>query len=97
VEAAFIFGSLARGDARPDSDVDLLVYGDRIRPGAVSAGLTDASFALGRVIDLKLFDRAEFLRWNDPRTSFLPESLRGPKLWLVGSERALPEPRRMAA
>lgn len=97
VEAAFIFGSLARGDARPDSDVDLLVYGNGIPSGAVSMALAPASFVLGRTIDLKLFDRDEFRRWNDPRVSFLPQALAGPKLWLVGSEVPFPDVRRMAA
>ncbi|MBV9110422.1 MAG: nucleotidyltransferase domain-containing protein, partial [Gemmatimonadetes bacterium] len=93
VEAAFIFGSLARGDARPDSDVDLLVYGD-----------TDASLdilyvfgLLARRVDDKWIDREQFVRWNDPRTSFLPAVLAGPKLWLIGSEDVLPRRERLAA
>ena len=86
VEAAFIFGSLARGDARPDSDVDLLVYGD-----------TDASLdilyvfgLLARRVDDKWIDHDQFVRWNNPRTRFLPAVLTGPKIWLIGSESRLP-------
>ncbi|HEX6751495.1 MAG TPA: nucleotidyltransferase domain-containing protein [Longimicrobium sp.] len=97
VEAAFIFGSLARGDARPDSDVDLLVYGRDIPDGAVSAALADVYFMLERPVDLKLFDRDEFVRWNDPRVSFLPTAVTGPKRWLLGSEDRLPADGRKAA
>lgn len=97
VEAAFIFGSLARGDARPDSDVDLLVYGNDIPQGAVSSALADAYFVLGRSVDLKLFDRKEFASWNDSRVSFLPDALAGPKVWLVGSEFVLPRAQRRKA
>jgi predicted nucleotidyltransferase len=97
VQAAFIFGSLARGDARSDSDIDLLVYGEAIPDGAVSSALAGVYFLLARSVDLKLFDRDDFVRWNDPRVSFLPEALAGPKLWLVGSEFALPRGRRRLA
>jgi predicted nucleotidyltransferase len=90
VEAAFIFGSLARGDARPDSDIDLLVYGDTIADGAVSSALMDAALVLERRLDAKRYDRERFLRDAQPDASFLPHALAGPKLWLVGSEAALP-------
>lgn len=93
VEAAFIFGSLARGDARQDSDVDLLVYGE-----------TDASLdilyvfgLLARRVDDKWVDPDQFARWNDPRTSFLPAVLAGPKIWLIGNEDVLPRQERLAA
>jgi predicted nucleotidyltransferase len=33
-ETIILFGSRARGDARPDSDVDLLVVESRFRPNA---------------------------------------------------------------
>ncbi|HEX8246069.1 MAG TPA: nucleotidyltransferase domain-containing protein [Longimicrobium sp.] len=94
VEAAFIFGSLARGDARPDSDIDVLVYGREIGP---SLAFLDIFTILDRKLDDKWFDRERFIRWNDPRVSFLPTALAGPKIWLVGSEDALPRRERMAA
>jgi len=94
VEAAFIFGSLARGDARPDSDVDLLVYGNDAGP------TLDYLYVFGlldRKLDDKWFDREHFIRWNDTRVSFLPTALAGPKIWLIGSEDVLPRQRGMAA
>lgn len=90
VEAAFIFGSMARGDARPDSDIDLLVYGDSIPDGALGGALLDAALVLDRPVDAKRYDRARFLHDAQPDVSFLPHALAGPKLWLVGSEDALP-------
>lgn len=90
VEAAFIFGSLARGDARPDSDIDLLVYGDLIADGAVGGALIDAALVLDRRLDAKRYDRERFLRDAQPDASFLPHALAGPKVWLIGSEATLP-------
>jgi predicted nucleotidyltransferase len=90
VEAAFIFGSLARGDARPDSDIDLLVYGDSIQDGDIGGALLDAALVLDRSVDTKRYDRERFLRDARPDVSFLPRALAGPKVWLIGSENALP-------
>lgn len=90
VEAAFIFGSFARGDARPDSDIDLLIYGDSIRDGDVGGALLEAALVLDRPVDAKRYNRERFLRDARPDASFLPRALAGPKLWLIGSEDALP-------
>jgi predicted nucleotidyltransferase len=90
VEAAFIFGSVARGDARPDSDIDLLVYGDALGEGDLGGALLDAALVLDRPVDAKRYDRARFLRDAAPEASFLPRALAGPKQWLIGSPEVLP-------
>jgi len=97
VKAAFIFGSLARGDARPDSDVDLLVYGDEIADGDLGRATLDAGVVLDRRLDVKDYDTARFIRDNAPGKSFLHPALAGPKVWLVGSEDRLPLDARRAA
>jgi predicted nucleotidyltransferase len=93
VEAAFIFGSLARGDARPDSDVDLLVYGNDIPDAELGGAYLDLGVVLERGLDVKDYDHERFEHDNDRRVSFLPTALAGPKVWLIGSERSLPQPR----
>ena len=98
IEAAFIFGSMARGDARPDSDIDVLVYGDSINDGDLGGALLDATLVLDRPVDTKRYDRARFLRDSVPGASFLPVALAGPTHWLIGSPDALPTiPTRVAA
>lgn len=97
VEAAFVFGSLARGDARPDSDVDLFVYGDTIPDRELGRATLEASVALDRSIDAKRYDSQKFGRDVQPGASFLPAVLRGPVIWLVGSPAALPDSGRAAA
>ena len=54
VERAYLFGSCARGDERPDSDVDLLVSLDYSRPiGLKYFGMMcDLEDRLGRKVDL---------------------------------------------
>ncbi|HST62355.1 MAG TPA: nucleotidyltransferase domain-containing protein [Longimicrobium sp.] len=90
IEAAFIFGSLARGDVRPDSDIDLFIYGNSIRDGEVGGALLDAALVLDRPVDTKLYDRERFLRDAVPGASFLPRALAGPKHWMIGSARLWP-------
>ena len=98
VEAAFIFGSLARGDARPDSDVDLLVYGEEIPDEEFGSALLELGIVLDGRLDVKEYDRARFEHDNDFRVSFLPTALAGPKVWLIGSDADLPRaPLRRAA
>ena len=96
VSHAALFGSRARGDARPDSDVDLLIYGD---PDFRTLGhaMRDLALVLDRRLDVKTYDRARFVRDNRIGVSFLPAALAGPKLWLIGSQRYLPVEERQAA
>jgi predicted nucleotidyltransferase len=91
IEAAFIFGSLARGDARPDSDVDLLIYGETMHGAELSRAFRDITLSLDRSVDTKLYDdAARFFADSRPGASFLPHALAGPKIWLIGSESVLP-------
>ena len=59
VKSVGIFGSYARGDARPDSDVDFLVsFGDaRISLWDLSALTDELSESLGKPVDV-VSDRA---------------------------------------
>ncbi len=53
VGGLFVFGSMARGDARPDSDVDLLVDNAAQLTGFELGALQmDAQDILGRKVDL---------------------------------------------
>lgn len=90
IDAAFIFGSVARGDARPDSDIDLLVLGERIDDGELGAALLQTALVLDRPVDVKRYDAERFARDRVPGASFLPAALAGPVHFLVGSFEALP-------
>lgn len=62
VYAAYLFGSVARGTARPDSDVDVAVLLDAGRPKTLAEMPTalqqDLTLLLGRPVDLVVLDGA---------------------------------------
>ena len=51
-ERIYLFGSFARGDARPDSDVDLRIDRGTVRGLRFAGLLGDLEDALGRHVDL---------------------------------------------
>lgn len=85
LEAAFVFGSSARGDARPDSDIDVFLIGsDRARTEA-GRRLVEAELLVGRDVDVigyapdQLADR---IRSNN---GFVHRVLAEPREWVRGS------------
>lgn len=90
IDAAFVFGSLARGDARADSDIDLLILGDRIDDAELGEALLNASLVLDRRLDVKRYDSERFRRDAAPGASFLPSALASPLYFVIGSRDSLP-------
>lgn len=91
LEAAFIYGSCARGDMHANSDIDVLVLGERLEN-------MDARYALGEVtletsallkheVNVSRYTREKL---EGTRTKgFLRSVLAGPKIWLVGDDTRL--------
>ena len=80
-----LFGSKARGDATPESDVDVLVVVRRDEPKLIDALydlLLDACLSHNVYISLKVFSEAEYERLNHPRTPFMQNVAKeGVALW----------------
>lgn len=88
VQAAFIFGSVARGQQKEQSDVDLLVVGTTTFRDLVAA-LADAQSLLRREINPTLYTPEEFRTKLTTRNHFLRTVLASDKLFLIGDEREL--------
>ena len=82
---AFIFGSIARGDERSRSDLDLLVVGDISFSELVEA-LSDAETTLRREIHPSLFTESELRTRIASKDHFLDSVLRGDKVFVIGAE-----------
>lgn len=89
IHAAFIYGSVASGDERPDSDVDLFVVAEDLSRSDLSAQLMDAGFVMGREVNVDLRDSGELNEATRSPSTYLRSVMGGEKRWVVGEEREL--------
>ena len=85
VNLAFVFGSLARGEQQPGSDVDVMLVGSLGFADAVQI-LHPVQASLRREINPVVYSSDEFNRRISRDDSFIREILSKPKLFVVGSE-----------
>lgn len=86
IDFALIYGSVANGEARANSDVDLLVVAGDLTLEELFARLAPAEKALGRRIHPTLYTPAEFARRRKSGNAFLQKVLAGEHIILMGSE-----------
>lgn len=84
IEAAFVFGSVARGDEKPESDVDVLVIG-RCDFVSVAEALYPVQPALGREVNPKVFSPTEWHQRLSARSPFVLQLLAEPKIFIIGT------------
>ena len=89
VELAFIYGSVAAGEDRPDSDVDVMVVGTA-DDTALTAALDDVARQTGRDITPVTYRPEEFRQGLHEGNSFLTSVLRKPRIILKGDTDVLP-------
>jgi DNA-binding transcriptional ArsR family regulator len=88
VEVAFIYGSVAAGADRPDSDVDLLIIGE-VNEMELSEALASVAAQTGREITPVFYEPPEFAEGLQQGNSFLSSILRKPMIFVKGDEDAL--------
>ena len=88
IEAAFIYGSVAKGEETATSDIDLAVVGE-ISPRRVTAELSRLEKELGREINVTVFTGEEWRTRTAQKDHFVTTLLREPKIVLVGSTKGL--------
>ena len=85
INAAFIFGSIARGDESTDSDIDLFIIAD-LTLRELSKALGPLSKELQRELNPVLFSRDEFLKRISDKDHFMTEIVNTPKIWIIGEK-----------
>jgi predicted nucleotidyltransferase len=86
--SAFIYGSLAAGFERLDSDVDLVVIGE-VSLREVVGALADAQEALGREINPVVYSPQEIEERLARAEGFISRVVNGPRIVLLGDENVL--------
>lgn len=94
VDAAFVYGSYARGtDVHPDSDLDVMVVGERVDDddtrSSLAACALEAAGLVGREVNLVRYTPRRLRDRYTRRRPFVLGVLEGPKRWLSGNESAL--------
>jgi len=88
IRAAFVFGSIARGEEQAHSDIDLMVIGS-IGLRALTRRLSGVAALLGREINSHILNVGEFTRRKKMREHFLSTVLGAPRIFIIGNEHEL--------
>lgn len=84
IATAFVYGSMASGEATAASDIDLLVVGD-VDEMVLHGALAQAEGRLSRPVNYTLLSRDEFRKRRGEKEGFLARVLSGPKIVILGS------------
>ncbi len=84
ISFACIYGSIAKGQEKSSSDIDLLVLSDSLTLEVLYRHLEEAESALGRKINPILFTLAEFNKRRSSSGSFVSKVLAGETIVLTG-------------
>jgi uncharacterized protein len=88
IQAAFIYGSVAKGQERRASDVDLMVIGE-VSFAQTSEALREAQQSIGREVNPSVYKPADFHAKLVAKNHFLLNVLKGDKIFLIGDDREL--------
>ncbi len=89
ISAAFIYGSIAKGQDTAASDIDVLVISDSLAYADLFTVLEEASARLGRKVAPTLYSSTEFAERAKRENAFVTRILAQPKVWLIGDEHVL--------
>jgi len=88
IDFAFVFGSVATGQERSDSDVDVCVVGSISYRSVVNA-LSATEGAVGRPVNPVLYAPEEFRQKVESGNSFVSGPLSSKRIFLIGDENAI--------
>lgn len=91
IRAAFVYGSIARGDERAGSDIDLMVIGE-VKFAEVVGALAPAQEALRREVNANVYPALEFRKKTAAGEPFLKRVLADRRIFVVGGEDDIGKP-----
>lgn len=85
-----MYGSAARGGARPDSDIDVfLITREAQSTRTVRRQLSEAEFLIGRPLDVVEYTAATMWQRASTGNPFVNRVLAAPKTWIHGGPEGL--------
>jgi predicted nucleotidyltransferase len=86
IEAAFVYGSVAKQQDTASSDIDLMIVTPSLGYADVYSALESAAATLGRTVNPTLYQPGELARRIAQDNAFVTRVLQQPKIWLIGTE-----------
>jgi predicted nucleotidyltransferase len=86
ISAAFVFGSMAKGQDSAESDIDLMVVSDSLSHADLFAALEESAGRLGRPVNPTLYSQQQLAKRVREDNAFIKRVLAQPKLWLMGDQ-----------
>lgn len=92
VDAAFVYGSVAKQQDTAHSDVDVMIISPSLSYSEVFGALESAALALGRKVNPTLYTARDLAKRIRNDSAFVTRTLKRPKIWLIGNEEQLHAP-----
>ena len=89
IKAAFVYGSVAKGNDKANSDIDLMVIAEDISYPDVYAALQSVEALLHRSVNPNLSTPAEWKRKLAEGSPFVVKVQARPKLFIIGAQDAI--------
>jgi DNA-binding transcriptional ArsR family regulator len=88
IRVAFVFGSIARGEEKAGSDVDLMMIG-QLGLRDVSRLLSGIEEKIGREVNPHVFHKVEFQKRVRTKEHFISSVMESSKIFIIGSQHEL--------
>lgn len=90
IKAAFIYGSIAKGSDKAESDIDLMLISDKITYPDLLVSFSELETQIGRPINPTIYTDQEFRDKIRSENHFVIRVIEQPKIFLIGSEDDIP-------
>ena len=84
ISAAFVYGSIAKGEDTAQSDIDLMVISETLTYADLFAALEAAANQLGRKVNPTVYSPQELDKRRRADNAFIKRVWSQPKLWVIG-------------
>lgn len=89
IQFGFIYGSIAKGEATAESDIDLMLISDNLTYADVYPLFEDIGTELKRTVNPTIYSSTEWVRKLKEKNNFIMKVLEQPKIFLIGNDHEL--------